>query len=448
MGITSSIRRRLKHRRALVADARSEDLYFVGPLPPEPTGIATYDRAVLDGLERIGYAQRRRMQVTWPVRGRDVIEMQHYGLGIMQLGNNIGFHLEPYRAVYLLPSLVVLHDLALDDFVRGLTSIGDPLGYLAARDAATLHTRLRSRDIVRNEPLRQPWCSHVARRARGIIVHAEFCKSYLEEFGCRTPVFVVPHPVPETERSMAVAAERGRELRAIEEAAGARTVVVAPGDLNEAKRLDALVEAAASLDPDVHVVLVGRTIEGYDIDEIVAGSGLGRRVTVHADVSDVDFLGWIHAADIVVDLRFPHRGEVSGSLARAMQAGRPSIVSATGTYLDTPDDAVVRIAPGPPDPAELAGELRALAGDEDLRSRMGMAAAAHTRHLQETEATANGYVTAIEETLALLRDPARKALAGWGTALVDVGVSPALLEEGFGLDYARAVESFRPPDPS
>ena len=45
------------------------------------------------------------------------------------------------------------------------------------------------------------------------------------------------------------------------------------------------------------------------------------------DLDDADFLAWLAASDVVVDLRHPHRGEVSGSLARAMQAGRPTIVS-------------------------------------------------------------------------------------------------------------------------
>jgi hypothetical protein len=52
---------------------------------------------------------------------------------------------------------------------------------------------------------------------------------------------------------------------------------------------------------------------------------VGDRVTVHHDVSDDDFRAWLVAADIAVDLRFPHRGEVSGSLSMAMVAGTPTI---------------------------------------------------------------------------------------------------------------------------
>lgn len=418
------------------------DLVFCGPLPPTPTGIATYDRAVLDGLERIGFSRRHRMDVIWPVEPKDTSRFPGYRLGIFQLGNNVEFHLDIYRSVYLTSALVVLHDLALDDFVRGLKSLGDPLGYMAAREAAAMRRNLTSPDVVRNEPLRDPWCAHVARRARGIIVHSRFAKGYLKEFGCRTPVFVVPHPVVEDPVVMRSSVVRGRELRLGLGARGMGTLVVAPGDLNQAKRLEAVIGAAAQLDDDVHVVLVGRTIEGFELDPVVDAARLGDRVTVARDVSDAEFLGWIAAADVVVDLRFPHRGEVSGSLARAMQAGKPAIVSATGSYLDIPDDCVLRVAPGPTNPSELAIRIRALIDDPELRARMGEAAAARMEQLRTSEATAHGYADAIERTLALVGDPGRKALAVWGRSLADVGVTEDMLAEGYGMDYARAMRSF------
>jgi glycosyltransferase involved in cell wall biosynthesis len=419
------------------------ELVFSGPLPPARTGVATYDRAVLDGLRRIGFFDRHRMDVLWPIEPKDAPRLPGYRLGVFELGNNVEFHLEAYRAAFLAQaSLVVLHDLALDDFVRGLRTLGDPLGFMATREAAALRPNLTSPDIVRNEPLREPWCAHVARRARGIIVHSEFCKRYLEESGCRTPVFVVPHPVVESEADMRGAVDRGRELRAMLKAKGMRSLIVAPGDLNQAKRLDAVLGAAGELDDGVHVALIGRRIEGYDVDPVVGSARLGDRVTLGTDVSDDDFRGWLAAADVVVDLRFPHRGEVSGSLIRAMQAGKPSVVSATGTYLDVPDDAVLRVAPGPTDPSELAERIRSLLEDPVLRARMGEAARAHIDAARTSEATAKGYERAIEETLRLVRDPAHKALAIWGKALADLGADEADLRDGLGVGYARALATF------
>ncbi len=433
-----------RYRQRRIWDAQLHPrLAFYSPLPPASTGVATYSVAVLDGLRRIGFMDRHRMDTVWPIEPKHFGLVPWYRLGIYQLGNNVEFHRDIYRFACEAPGLIVLHDLALDDFVRGMKVSGDPLGYVAEREAAALQPRRRSDDALRNEPLREPWCGHVVRRARGVIVHADFGRRYLEELGCRTPVFLVPHPVVESDAYMAAAEPRGAQLRASLEARGARTVVVAPGDLNEAKQLGALLSAVRSLSDDVHVVLVGRRIEGYDADAVVAASGLGERVTLVPDVSDADFRGWLFAADVVVDLRYPHRGEVSGSLARAMQAGRPSIVSATGTYLDISEEMVLRVAPGPADPSELAARIRDLADDPDRRARMGTAASDHMRRLRETEATAHGYADAIEATLGLVRDPARKAYARWAGALSDLGVDEAALSRGYGASYARAMESFR-----
>jgi glycosyltransferase involved in cell wall biosynthesis len=217
------------------------------------------------------------------------------------------------------------------------------------------------------------------------------------------------------------------------------------GDLNAAKQIDAVLEAVRRLPDDVHAVLVGRRIEGFDADAVVRGSGLGGRATLLTDVSDEDFLAWMHAAEVGVDLRFPHRGEVSGSLSRAMQAGLPTLVSATGTYLDVPDTMVVRVSPGRPDPAELEQAIGALRDDPGRRGAIGRAAKAHVERLASTNSSARGYADAIEGTLALLHDPSRKALARWAGALADVGVTEERLAQGYGASYARALEELSTP---
>jgi glycosyltransferase involved in cell wall biosynthesis len=177
---------------------------------------------------------------------------------------------------------------------------------------------------------------------------------------------------------------------------------------------------------------------------MVRGSGLGARVSVRNDVSDEDFLAWMCAADVAVDLRYPHRGEVSGSLSRSMQVGRPTLVSATGTYLDLPEDVVVRVPAGRLEPQELADALRTLVDDPERRRRIGDAARAHSAELARSEATAHVYAEAMDATMALLLDPARRALARWGGALVDLGITEDGLSEGYGMAYARALDEFRP----
>ncbi|TMK47097.1 MAG: glycosyltransferase family 4 protein [Actinobacteria bacterium] len=430
--------------RRLWGERLRERVAWLSPMPPAPTGIATYSRAVLDGLERTGFRERQRIEAIWPASRRFEGALPWYALCVYHLGNNVEFHRDIYRDAIRVPGLVVLHDLALDDFVKGMVARGDPVGRRSLREAIRNVDRIRSEDLVRSEPLRVPWAAHVARRARGIVVHSEFGRRYLRELGSKTPVFVVPHPVVEREGDVRRARARRTSLRQPLEARGMRTLVGVFGDLNPAKLLDVVAEAVRTLPAMVHLVLVGRRIEGYDVDAVVRESALGERVTLLPDVSDGDFLGWMCAADVMMDLRHPHRGEVSGSLARAMQCGTPAIVSGIGSYLDLPEDLVVRVSSGRPDPSEVAAAIDRLAGDPALAAGIGDRARAHVEQQAREDATARGYAAAIERTLALVRDPAHLALARWARSLVDLSVTGEHVARGYGLSYARALEELTP----
>jgi glycosyltransferase involved in cell wall biosynthesis len=314
------------------------------------------------------------------------------------------------------------------------------MGLRAWREAARRAPRLSLPEAALHEPLSQPWSAHIVRHAKGVIVHSEFARRYLRDFGCATPVFVVPHPPIESARDLARARADAAVTRGRAGAGADDVLVVAPGDLNRAKQLDAVFAAVAALPEHVRVALVGRAIPDFDAAAAVSAARLGDRATVAADVSDREFLAWIAAADVVVDLRFPHRGEVSGSLARALQAGKPTVVSATGTYLDLPDDAVERVPAGPVDPEVLAGVLGALVGDPARRRRLSERATALAAERYTLEETARGYERAIERTLALALDPARLALPRWARALNDLGTREEHVREGFGVSYVRGLQ--------
>ena len=411
-------------------------------MPPAPTGIASYSAAVLPGLRA---ELDRPLRTLWPVDRIHEGQIAEHALAVYHLGNNVAFHRDIYRHAMATPGLVVLHDLALDDFVRGLIAHGDALGYRAAREAMRLAPRFRMDEALDEGPLAVPWVADVVRHARGVVVHAPFGRRYLDALGNRTPVHVVPHPLAESEEAVARAATERWELRAPLEDAGMRTLVGVFGDLNEAKLLDAVLAAIGRLDASFRLVLVGRRIPSYDVEALVAASGLGDRVHVHHDLPDAAFLAWMAASDVVVDLRHPHRGEVSGALARAMQLGRPAIVSATGTYLDVPDDLVRHVPAGQPDPEVLAAAIADLAVPS-VGGAMGERAARAVR--AEAGATARGYAAAIAETLALVADPGRRALGRWARALADLGATEDDLASGVGTRYAAALDELeRAPRP-
>src|SRR5439155_11607054 len=145
-------------RRELAQRRRVARVAWLSPMPPAKSGIATYSRAVLADLKRTGFLDRFAVDVLWPVQGKHEATVPWYDLGVYHLGNNVEFHRDIYRHCVQTPGLVVLHDVALDDFVRGMLAVGDPLGPQAWREAVPLRRTLSSRDALANEPLSVPWC--------------------------------------------------------------------------------------------------------------------------------------------------------------------------------------------------------------------------------------------------------------------------------------------------
>jgi glycosyltransferase involved in cell wall biosynthesis len=387
---------------------------YLSPMPPAPTGIATYSAQVLASLREIGFQKRHRLDVLWPLDPRVDQSVASADLAVYHVGNNAEFHGEIYRLAVRHPGLVMLHDLAIDDLVRWFRDTGDPLGSRATGEAEPARIRLYETRPDVEGPLETPWCAHLLRRARGVIVHSRFAADYVTAIGSRTPVHIVPHPVIAPPRSARRAAYRARKTR---QKLGETFLVGVLGDIGGSKGVEAVLDAVSLMEGGVRVAIVGRRIPGYDIEAAVAASRVADRVTVATDVSERDFYAWLQAVDAVVNLRHPHRGEVSGTLVRAMAAGKPVVVQAVGTYLDQPEDAVVKVPAGEPDAAALADALSRLQGDPDLRDRVGARAREECERLREEGATAHGYENAIESTLELLGDPVRWGTARWASAL-------------------------------
>ena len=387
---------------------------YLSPMPPAPTGIATYSAQVLASLREVGFHKRHRIDVLWPLDPRVDQTVASADLAVYHVGNNAEFHGEIYRLAVRHPGLVVLHDLAIDDLVRWFRDTGDPLGVRAAAEAEPARLRLfEARPDVQG-PLETPSSAHLLRRARGVVVHSAFGAEYVAAVGSRTPAFVVRHPVIAPPRAARRSAKRAGEIR---QELGESFLIGVLGDIGASKGIDAVLDAVSHVRGEPRVAIVGRRIPGYDVEAAVAESRVADRVTVAADVPEKEFYAWLQAADVIVNLRHPHRGEVSGTLARAMAAGKPVVVQEVGSYLDEPEDAVVRIPGGEPDAFALAEALSRLQADPEARERVGARAREQSERQRAEKATARGYERAIESTLELLRSPVRWATERWAAAL-------------------------------
>ena len=101
-------------------------------------------------------------------------------------------------------------------------------------------------------------------------------------------------------------------------------------------------------------------------------AGLDGAWTLTGRLALHDFVRHLCAADVVLALRFPSHGEMSGALVRALGVGRPVLVSAGTPAADEfPEGVVVPVGPGPHEEDELYAVLGHLAGAPALRETIG-----------------------------------------------------------------------------
>ena len=178
-------------------------------------------------------------------------------------------------------------------------------------------------------------------------------------------------------------------------------VVAAVGTLNAYEGLDVLVQAIGRLaaeaagssgrrGPTVRLLLVGN---GPERDRL-ARLAQGLPVTLLGAVPPDDVRRWLLAADVscLPRLDLPVTRLVPPlKPVEAMALGRPVVASDLPPTLGLVRDGEtgLRVAPG--DPEALAGALRTLADDPDLRRRLGRTAAAHVAATHTWSAVATTY---------------------------------------------------------
>ena len=217
------------------------------------------------------------------------------------------------------------------------------------------------------------------------------------------------------------------------------------GDLNATKGIRELLERSR---------MSSSTSGSSSWDDEVGGTsrrvrdaGVGGRVSVFADVADDEFLAWLSAFDILVNLRYPHRGESSGSARAGPPGGNAHDRERRRDVPRGPRRRRVRIGPGRPDPEELADVIDRLAGDPEGRAAIRGRAGAYARDALAPTTTAAVYLEAIDDLVALRADPVRNAIARWARGLRPAGLGPRHVARGLGVRYPEALFELRGEEP-
>ncbi|MGN6184220.1 MAG: glycosyltransferase family 4 protein [Thermoanaerobaculia bacterium] len=308
------------------------------PLPPAKTGVAHYASLLIPALAKV-------VDLVPPTTNN------HQPTTIYQLGNN-PFHEPMYREAMRTPGIVVLHDLVLHHLIVEMTlARGDVDGYVRALRASHgeegaawaigrahgLHSEMGNFLL--------PASIEVAQRSLAVIVHNHYAANRLRAFGVTTPIHVVPHPyVPETRYVSETNGFDRDGLRARYGFTREHRVIGFFGFLTSAKRADVVLDAfriARETNPNLALLVVGEPSPNIDVASLQRDG-----ITMTGYVSDDDFPAYYAVADRFVNLRYPSAGETSGTLIRALDAGKPVAVSDYAQFAEFPDDCVFKVPLG------------------------------------------------------------------------------------------------------
>ena len=366
------------------------------PLPPSPSGIADYVAESLPALARHFDVET----VSEEPRTAPEADLHLYHLG------NSPAHGFVYRAARARPGVVVLHDWSLHHLVLHETvERGDVPGYLREMRRAYGETgafvgrqvaRALGGDLL---PALFPLNDRVLEGSLGVVTLSAQTAGRVARRLPGRPQLHLPHHL-----SLPIEPPPSRaESRARLGLPADAFIVTAPGLATVNKRLDVAARVMARLraeNPEAVLVIAGASDPRLPLEAWARDAGLGDGLRVTGRLELADFERHLAAADVVLALRFPSHGEMSGAVVRALGVGRPVLVSAGSAAADEfPEGVVVPVDPGPGEEAEVEAFLRHLRGSPDLRERIGVLAALHVRAghgLAETAGILAGFLRAVD----------------------------------------------------
>lgn len=387
------------------------------PLPPAASGIADYCAELLPHLGRY-VAVTLFVAPETPLDDAlaeifPIGEVASFGLWrkefdvvLYHMGNDAAYHEHIYRAMQETPGVVVLHETDFHHFFREFTVARDDLeAFLRLLESVYGRTdaehALMQFDAWHRNWYAFPSLSPILANALGAIVHSQYACRQVQRCRPDLPVVIIPHHL-----SLPAPFDGDVDREAIRRDLGlaGHFVIGSFGFMTEAKRLAVLFRAFTHLrrhHPEAVCCLVGQVSSTVDLAGLIAKVGLpDNAVQITGRVPLDEFLRYMIATDIAVNLRYPTSGETSGSVTRLLGLGVPTIVSDVGAFSELPDDVCAKVPVDAWEEETLVAILEALTVDDELRRAMGANARRHVRAHHTLEGSAQAYATFLERVVA------------------------------------------------
>lgn len=410
-------------------------VHWVSPVPPQETDIAHYTRRLLPALaaeaEVVLWTDApgwdRELETFAEVRlfdPEDAVPMDltpapdggaPLDAVFHHIGNSWVFHAGILKLAGRVPGVVVLHDLAIQEFLRDLVH-NDLLPAGRYRAAMARHHGQEGRGaaqaILDHGPTpemleRMPMFGIALERATAALCHTPAGFDAVARSGL-APVYHADLPFAVAPRADPARAPDG-PLR-----------LVQFGHIGPNRRLEPVLEALSDIRRDVPFVLdlFGKLWDEGHVLRRIRELGIADRVRIRGFAPEPDLDAALGSAHLVFNLRFPTMGEASGSQVRIWNAAATAVVTDLGWYASLPDDCVLKI-PLEREKAALADTLRRLHADRSLCARIGAAGRARLLERHTPERYARAVVEIARRAGADARDlltveAARRALEGSG----------------------------------
>ena len=327
-------------------------IHWFSPLAPARTDIAHYTGRLLPALSARAAVTLWTSQPHWysglkryaTVRRFDPVEIRWEAINeadavFYNIGNDARFHNDIAAVARRFPGFSILHDVLLhDSLTYDFKRRNDRASYLDVMQSVYGARGRRDGELYwkgvlgMHEMGRAYSCApYFLGASLGAIVHSRAAERALSK-EVDVPVIRLPLPFP----------ARRRAPNRLLPAPPWKLVVF--GFLGENRCLEQILTALARL-PDLpfQLHIYGEDCGGLAaLRERVRGDS---RVTLHGFVPESELDAALASAHLALNLRYPTKGEASGSQLRIWSHGLPSLVTRVGWYTELPADTVSFVRP-------------------------------------------------------------------------------------------------------
>jgi len=381
------------------------------PLPRQESGVGYYSESLLVEMSaghRIAVvytgsdADRERLarQLDLPVCAygayfiNQQIHLHQTSVHLYHMGNNTNFHEEIYRQFQQEPGIVVLHDLSLfgffsflywhrDDHRQMIRDVGYSHGDKVARQTEGFLKGTIPFDLLDVTMLRP-----ILDTSPTLIVHSQFAHTFIKQkYEVRkSPIVTIPHGavVLDDAPDLCSAMRKSLNLDA------SHFVIGVFGSIVPSKRVEIVLKAITQLLPTypfLRLIVSGFEGSSYAqaLHRSVLESDIAEQVLWIGEVGLEQFENTMRACDLVVNLRFPNNGEMSGTFMRALGMGKVVITSDLPQFAEFSSEFCWRI-PYHPEDAEMSALITRVSDALEDRDALAIASA-KAREFVEHHAT-------------------------------------------------------------